>query len=87
MNKWELNERFGSYFDFDKQVLSVADEGKTTLDLRLTFDADIRQAYITATWHDDSCDPQSLEGERLIDWDAALKMLRADGLEIPKELA
>ena len=84
-SKWKFIQAYGHYVDFDKEVMSCNDTGDTTLDVRLTFNTEARSAYMTVAWHNDDGDKAELDGERKIEWDAALRMLHPD-IELPKEL-
>ena len=78
MNPWRLVQVFENYVDFDKEVLACDDEGYTTLDVRLTFDREQRVAYMVVAWHNNNGNTVDLEGDRGIDWDAALRLIEAD---------
>lgn len=84
--KWYLAHTDGHYFDFDKEVMSMDDEGNTSLDVRLTFDVQARRAYMTVAWHNNDGNTVDLDGQRNIEWNAALRMLEADNCAIPSEI-
>lgn len=85
-NAWHLVQVFHPYVDFDKEVLTIDDEGNTSLDVRLAFNLETRTAYMVVAWHNNDGNTVDLDGERGIEWNAALRMLEAAGTEIPKEL-
>lgn len=84
MSKWNLVQVWEEYVDFDKELFDVADEGDTTLDVRLTFVTDKRYAYMVVSWHNNDGNTVELGSERKLPWDAALKLL--GDTPLPKEL-
>ena len=85
MNKWVLMQNKDGYIDFDKEVMSCGDEGDTTLDVQLTFSLEDRSAYMTVAWHNDDGKTQDMHDSRVIQWDAAIRMIEND-VELPEEL-
>jgi len=86
-NKFTLLQNFDVYVDFDKELFSLPDEGKTSIDMRLTFNTEDRTCYYTINTHNDSGIVVDWEKTHYISWLAGLSLLAADGVEIPKALA
>lgn len=74
------------YWDFDKELISIPDGVRTSVDMRLTFNTEKRTAYFVLSTHNDNGDTVDWCDEHAVPWDAAIQMLRADGVNIPAEL-
>ena len=48
------------------------------LDVRLTFNLETRTAYMTVAWHNNDGNTVDLEGDREIEWNAALRLIEGD---------
>lgn len=83
MNTWFFVQKYDGYVDFDKEVLSVCDEGNTTLDVRLAFETKTRQAWMTVAWHNDDGRTMDLGDSRELPWEAALEMI---ALDVPAQI-
>ena len=77
------------YIDFDKELYSIDDEGKTSIDVRLTFNKESKTAYYTISLHNNDGNTVDWEKQHNVAWDVALRMLHdAGGCDvIPPELA
>jgi hypothetical protein len=80
--KWALINQDSQYWDFEKEVLLCADKGYTTLDVRLTFDADSGHASMCVMWRNNDGNTQDLGKERSIEWNAAIELIETD-LTVP----
>ena len=78
MKDWFFIQYAHPYVDFDKEVLACDDEGYTSLDVRLTFNLETRTAYMTVAWHNNDGNTVDLEGDREIEWNAALRLIEGD---------
>lgn len=78
--------QYCEYWDFDKELISIPDDVHTSVDMRLTFNTEKRTAYFVLSTHNGNCDTIECCYTHGVPWDAALQMLRADGVEIPAEL-
>ena len=67
------------YYDYTKELYSLPDEGNTSVDMRLTFDADYRTCYYTISLHNDNGDTIDWEKSHRIPWETGIAMLAADG--------
>ncbi len=85
-NKWRHVNTFENYIDFDKELLSIPDEGNTSVDLRMTFDVEQRTCAYSISLHNNSGDTVDWEKEHKLTWDAGLAMLAADRVEVPAAL-
>jgi hypothetical protein len=75
-----------NYFDFDKELQAIPDDVRTSVDMRLTFDTETRTAYFVLSTHNDNGNTIDWCDTHNVPWDAALNMLRTDGVDIPAEL-
>jgi hypothetical protein len=85
-NKWTYNQSYGDYYDYDKELCSLPDEGNTSVDLRMTFETGFKDCYFTISLHNDSGNTNDWDEVHDIPWAVGIAMLRADGVEIPNEL-
>ena len=85
-NIWTLLQVYEEYYDFDKELYSLPDEGNTSVDMRLTFNTSKSDCYYTITLHNDSGIVVDWEKTHYIPWTVGLDMLRADNINIPEEL-
>jgi hypothetical protein len=85
-NKWTLLQVFGKYYDYEKELCALPDEGNTSVDMRLVFDAGFKDCYFTISLHNDSGDTKDWEQTHNIPWGVGIAMLRSDGVEIPDQL-
>ena len=85
-NNWTLLQVYENYYDFDKELYSLPDEGNTSVDMRLTFDTVKSDCYYTISLHNDSGIVVDWENTHYIPWTAGLEMLRRDNTTIPEEL-
>ena len=87
VTEWFRSDNLDNYIDFDKDLLNIADSGKTNLNMRLTFVLSDRQAYISLSWQSNDHDPEEMLGHHIrgIDWNAAIKLL-GEEIELPEEL-
>lgn len=85
-NNWTLLQVYENYYDFDKELYSLPDEGNTSVDMRLTFDTDLRTCYYFISLHNDDGNTRDWEQQHNIPWAVGLEMLRRDNTTIPEEL-
>lgn len=84
-NKWEYVHRFDEYFDFEKELLAIPDEGNTSIAISLTFDSKTRTCYYIVRMMDDNGEAQDWDKSFSVSWDVGLAML-GDEVELPEEL-
>jgi len=85
---WMQIETDDGYYEFGKKLYIMPDEGKTSVDLTLTFNTDAHMAYYTLRLSNDSGKPAELEipgGRNYLSWATAKEML-GDEVKIPQEL-
>jgi hypothetical protein len=85
-NKWTYIQNFDQYYDYDKELFSMPDEGNTSVDIRLTFNVETHTCYYTLSLHNDDGNTRDWEKTHYIPWTVGLTMLAKDDIEIPKEL-
>lgn len=85
-NKFIHVQSWDIYVDFDKELFRLPDEGNTSIDMRLTFNAENRRCYYYISTHNDSGEVRDWEHTHYIPWIVGLALLSADGVDIPKEL-
>lgn len=85
-NQFEPYGHDSEYWDFDKELIAIPDGVRTSVDMRLTFNNEKRTAYFVLSTHNDNGDTIDWCDTHDVPWDAALQMLRADGVDIPEEL-
>lgn len=85
-NLWRFAQHDSPYYDFEKELYSLPDVGNTSVDMRLTFDADYRTCYYTISLHNDDGNTRDWEKTHFIPWAAGLEVLRRDNTTIPEEL-
>lgn len=79
-NKWHFINSFNGYVDFEKELLSIPDEGATSIDIRLTFNTESHTCYYLIALRNDITDPITWALEHELTWDAGIAML---GDEVP----
>ena len=84
-NKWHFVNHDSPYYDFDKELYSLPDEGNTSVDMRLTFDADHRTCYYTIQLHNNDGNTRDWEKTHYVPWAVGLAMLAADGVSMPEK--
>lgn len=84
-NNWNHVQTFDEYYDFEKELYSIPDEGNTSVDMRLTFNVETRTCYYTLMLRNDSGNTIDLEKEQYLSWDVGIVTL-GDEVEIPEEL-
>jgi hypothetical protein len=52
-NLWRFVQHDSPYYDYEKELYSLPDEGNTSVDMRLTFDADYNTCYYTLMLRND----------------------------------
>jgi hypothetical protein len=85
-NIWTLLQVYDEYYDYDKELYSLPDVGNTSVDMRLTFDINLRRCYYTISLHNDDGNTRDWEKDHHIPWAVGLAMLAADNIDIPEEL-
>lgn len=85
-NKFEYVASFDEYYDYNKELFSLPDEGRTSIDMRLTFNTETLTCYYTISTHNDSGKGRDWEHTHYIPWIVGMALLDADGVDIPKEL-
>jgi hypothetical protein len=85
-NKWTYIQNFDQYYDYDKELFSMPDEGNTSVDMRLTFNVETRTCYYGISLHNDDGNTRDWEKTHYIPWTVGLAMLAKDDIEIPEEL-
>lgn len=85
-NKWHFVQHYSPYYDFDKELYSIPDEGNTSVDMRLTFDADYHTCHYYIILHNDNGDTVDWEKSHHTPWAVGLEMLRKDNINIPEAL-
>ena len=86
-NKWTLLQSFDEYYDYDKELFSMPDEGNTSVDMRLTFNIETRTCYYSLSLHNDDGNTRDWEKTHYVPWDTGVAMLAADGVTFLKETA
>jgi hypothetical protein len=85
-NIWILVQVYDEYYDFNKELYSLPDEGNTSVDMRLTFNVLKSDCYYTISLHNDDGNTRDWEKDHHIPWTVGLEMLRRDNTDIPEEL-
>jgi hypothetical protein len=85
MKPWELLQVYDEYYDYTKELLSIPDEGNTTVDMRLTFNAETRTCHYNIMLHNYDGNIRDWEKDHVVPWAVALAMLGGE-VEIPEEL-
>ena len=85
-NKFEYIQTFDEYYDFEKELQAVTDELRTSIDMRLTFNTETSTAYFTLCTRNDDGQTVDWEKTHYVPWSAAVRMLIADGVDVPEEL-
>ncbi len=84
-NQWHLVNSFDEYYDFEKELFSMPDDGNTSVDFRLTFNVDTRTCYYSMSLRNDSGHTIDWQDTRYLPWHVGLEML-GNEVEIPSEL-
>lgn len=74
-NRWNFVNSFNGYIDFEKEMLAIPDEGRTSVDIRLTFNTESRTCYYVIALRNDHTFPTIWECEHELTWEAGLTML------------
>jgi hypothetical protein len=85
MKPWELLQVYDEYYDYTKELLSIPDEGNTTVDMRLTFNAETRTCYYNIMLHNDDGNIRDWKKDHYVPWAVGIAMLGGE-VEIPEEL-
>lgn len=85
MSKWTLVNRDDDYVDFENELLSIPDEGNTTVDMRLTFNVEAHTCYYNITLRNDSGNSHDWERDHKLPWAVGIAMLGAD-VDLPEAL-
>lgn len=85
-HKWTWLQSYDDYVDFDKELLSIPDKGRTSVDMRLTFDTTMRECYFRIALHNDNGQTLDWDRSHHVPWAVGLALLAADGLDLPEEL-
>ena len=78
-NLWRFVQHDSPYYDYEKELLAIPDDGNTSVDMRLTFDADDHICYYTISLHNDNGKTIDWEKSHRIPWETGIAMLAADG--------
>jgi hypothetical protein len=84
-NKWRFVHHDSPYYDYEKELYALPDRGNTSVDMRLTFDADHHACYYTISLHNDDGNTRDWEMTHYVPWDTGLAMLAADGVTFFQE--
>jgi len=84
-SQWNLVNSFDEYYDFEKELLSMPDEGNTSVDIRLTFNVDTQTCYYTISLRNDSGNTIDWQDAHYLPWQVGIEMLGSE-MEIPEEL-
>jgi hypothetical protein len=84
-NKWRFVQHYSPYYDYEKELYSLPDKGNTSVDMRLTFDADDNACYYTISLHNNDGNTRDWEKDHHIPWAVGIAMLAADGVTFFKE--
>jgi len=80
-NLWRFVQHDSPYYDYEKELYSMPDEGNTSVDMRLTFDADYNTCYYTISLHNDNGHTRDWEKTHKLPWAVGMAMLAADGVK------
>jgi len=84
-NKWEYVHRFDEYFDFEKELFTIPDEGNTSIAISMTFNVEARTCYYIIRMMDDKGEAQDWDKAHYVSWDIGLAMLGND-VDLPLEM-
>ena len=84
-NLWRFVQHDSPYYDYEKELYSLPDEGNTSVDMRLTFDADYNTCYYTISLHNDDGNTRDWEKAHKLPWKVGMAMLAADGVTFFQE--
>jgi len=84
-NQWHLVNSFDEYYDFEKELFSMPDEGNTSVDIRLTFNVDTQTCYYNLMLRNDSGNTIDWQDTNYLDWQVGIEML-GNEMEVPEEL-
>lgn len=85
MKPWELLQIYDVYYDFQRELLSIPDEGNTSVEMRLTFNTETRTCHYNIILHNDDGNTRHWESDHVVPWGVGLAML-GGGVDIPEEL-
>jgi len=85
-HKWTLLQSYDEYYDFNKELYSIPDEGNTSVDMRLTFNVETGTCYYSLSLHNNDGNTRDWEKSHYLPWAVGLAMLAVDSVEIPAEL-
>jgi hypothetical protein len=86
MSKWTYTHSYDEYYDYEKELYALPDEGRTSVDMRLSFNIEDKTCYYTISTHNDSGRIEDWEKAHYIHWSVGIAMLSADGVEIAEAL-
>lgn len=85
MSKWNYVNSFDEYYDFEKELLSIPDEGSTTVDMRLTFNVETHACYYHIMLRNDDGNSRDWETEHKLPWAVGIALLGSD-ITLPEGL-
>lgn len=68
VSEWHFNGSSGDYLDFEREVIAFDDEGNSSVDLRLTFNAADRTAYMVLLRRNNDGNTRELGDEIKMTW-------------------
>jgi hypothetical protein len=86
MTPWLYTQTFDEYYDFDKELFALPDDGRTSIDMHMTFNIENKTCHYKVITHNDNGDTFDLGSAFYVPWAVGLAMLTADGIDIPEEL-
>ena len=84
INKWHFVGHDSPYYDYEKELYSLPDKGNTSVDMRLTFDADDNTCYYAILLRNDDGNEVECGSSTHIPWAVGVAMLAADGVTFLK---
>ena len=81
MMHWQKVNDYHPYVDFEAELVSFKDEGETSIDIRVTFNEDSYDAYITFVRRSNIHLAQEVGPEISISWDAGLRLVGLEELK------
>jgi hypothetical protein len=90
---WQYINSFDEYYDFVAELVAFPDEGRSSIDVRMTFNTETHTCCLAVLRKNDDGDTalfgplEGMPAGMYIDWDAGLQKLRADGVAVPAELS
>lgn len=82
-NKFTYVQTHAPYVDFDKELLMLPDAGYTSIDMRLSFNAEDHTCYYTICTRNNDGTIVDWEHDHKIPWIVGLTLLDADGVYVP----